>query len=138
MYNGAFSIGGLLPVIPGPCGLYRAETILDDNVRDSYFKVVNKEPSEKGLVEGNLSIAEDRVLSNYSVIKIKEKYMAFNPLAVFYFEAETDIEKFILQRRRWINGSVAGYLYLLIWKFWEFWKWETSIWRKIYVWILLV
>ena len=138
VYNGAFHIGGLLPVIPGPCGLYRASVVLRDEVRDTYFKVVNEEPDKTGLILGNLRIAEDRVLSFYSVTKVKEKYMAFNPLAVFYFEAETDLQKFMLQRRRWINGSVAGYIFLLVLQFSDFLRWETSYIRKFYVWTLLV
>ncbi|QKF93524.1 chitin synthase [Fadolivirus algeromassiliense] len=139
VYNGAFHLGGLLPVIPGPCGLYRASDLLQNNVRDSYFKVVNEEPSKTGLVLGNLRIAEDRVLSYYSVIKTEErKSMAFNPLAVFYFEAETDLQKFILQRRRWINGSVAGYIYLLFQNFSDFRQWDAPFYRKVYVWILLM
>lgn len=138
VYNGAFHIGGLLPVIPGPCGLYRATVVLDDNVRESYFRVVNEDPDKTGLVLGNLRIAEDRVLSFYSVTKVKDYYMAFNPLAVFYFEAETDIQKFMLQRRRWINGSVAGYIYLLFLQFRDFFDWQTSYLRKLFVWILLM
>lgn len=139
VYNGAFHMGGLLPVIPGPCGLYRASDLLQDNVRNSYFNVVNEEPSKTGLVLGNLRIAEDRILSYYSVIKTSEqKRMAFNPLAVFYFEAETDLEKFILQRRRWINGSVAGYIYLLFQNFQDFREWDAPFYRKTYIWILLM
>lgn len=138
-YNGAFSLGGLLPVIPGPCGLYRASDILQNNVRNSYFNVVNKEPSETGLIEGNLRIAEDRILTYYAVTKTKEeKYLAFNPLAVFYFEAETDLQKLMFQRRRWINGSVAGYIYLLFVNFADFKEWNVGMIRKIYVWLLLM
>ena len=139
VYNGAFSLGGLLPVIPGPCGLYRAADLLQDRVRDSYFNVVNEEPHKTGLILGNLRIAEDRILSYYSVIKPEERRrMAFNPLAVFYFEAETDLQKFILQRRRWINGSVAGYIYLLFLNFSDFKNWDANIFRKIYIWFLLM
>lgn len=139
VYNGAFSLGGLLPVIPGPCGMYRAEDLLQDQVRDSYFNVVNEEPHKTGLILGNLRIAEDRILSYYSVIKPKDRRrMAFNPLAVFYFEAETDLQKFILQRRRWINGSVAGYIYLLFLNFTDFKNWDANIFRKIYIWFLLM
>lgn len=138
VYNGAFSIGGLLPVIPGPCGLYRAKYLLEDNVRDSYFRVVNEEPHKTGLILGNLRIAEDRVLSCYSVTKTSEPTsMTFNPLAVFYFEAETNLEKLVLQRRRWINGSVAGYIYLLFVNFSDFKNWNAFILRKIYIWLLL-
>lgn len=139
VYNGAFSLGGLLPVIPGPCGLYRASDLLQDHVRESYFNVVNEEPINTGLVLGNLRIAEDRILTYYAATKTKdEKYLSFNPLALFYFEAETDLQKFILQRRRWINGSVAGYIYLLFENFHEFKQWNAPIIRKIYIWLLLL
>ena len=138
VYNGAFSLGGLLPVIPGPCGLYRAEDLLKDNIRDAYFNLVNSEPSETGWVLANLRIAEDRVLSYYSVIKSeREVRMAFNPLAVFYFEAETELKKLMFQRRRWINGSAASYIYLLLIRRKEFWAWKTSLKRRFYMAILL-
>lgn len=138
-YNGAFSLGGLLPVIPGPCGLYRASDLLQNKVRNSYFDVVNKEPSETGLIEGNLRIAEDRILTYYAVTKTaEERYLSFNPLAVFYFEAETELQRLMFQRRRWINGSVAGYIYLLFLNFNDFREWNVFILRKIYVWILLM
>ncbi len=139
VYNGAFSFGGFMPVIPGPCGLYRATDLLKDSVRDWYFGVVNEEPDKTGIVLGNLRIAEDRILSYASVIKAEEtKLMAFNPLAVFYFEAETDLQKFILQRRRWINGSVAGYIYLLFQNYSHFLGWDVFFIRKAYIWILLM
>lgn len=138
IYNGAFSMGGMLPVIPGPCGLYRASDILQNNVRDWYFGIVNEEPDQTGLVLGNLRIAEDRVLSYASVLKAKdEKYMAFNPHAIFYFEAELELMKFVLQRRRWINGSVAGYIWLIFMAFSDYMGWKTSCVRKFYIWFLL-
>ena len=35
------------------------------------------------------------------------------PSTVFYFESEGTLREFVLQRRRWLNGTTAGYLYLL-------------------------
>lgn len=138
LYNGAFSLGGYLPVIPGPCGLYRSSDVLQDNVRYWYFDIVNKEPHQTGLVLGNLRIAEDRILSYSVVLKTKEeRKMAFIPLSIFYFEAELELEKFILQRRRWINGSIAGYFYLLVTDTKHLSNWRTNIFRKIYVTFLL-
>ena len=138
VYNGAFDLGGLLPVIPGPCGMYRAEDLLTDKVRDAYFNLVNEEPSKTGIVLGNLRIAEDRVLSYYSVIKSgSKKKMSFNPLAVFYFEGETDLKTLMLQRRRWINGSIAGYIYLLFVKNKDFREWQAPFYRKAYCYFLL-
>jgi len=139
LYNGAFSLGGYLPVVPGPCGIYRSRDILVDDVRYWYFDIVNQEPSETGLILGNLRIAEDRILSYSVVLKNNEEQkMAFVPSAVFYFEAELDLERFILQRRRWINGSVAGYFYLLITNPEHLIKWNTNIFRKLYVVFLLL
>ena len=136
LYNGAFSLGGMLPVIPGPCGLYRAKHILVDRVRNAYFDLVNKEPSEKGLILGGLCIAEDRILTYYSVINTG-KTMAFNPLAVFRFEAEEKLEMFLVQRRRWVVGSVDGYLYLLFKCSKDFRNWDTNPVRKGYMGMLL-
>jgi chitin synthase len=138
VYNGAFSIVGFLPVIPGPCGLYRSSILLKDEVRYWYFDLVNKEPTETGLVLGNLRIAEDRILS-YSVLLKNEEpaNMMFVPESVFYFEAETSLKQFILQRRRWINGTVAGYIYLLMIEPEHFIKWNINIFRKMYILFLL-
>lgn len=139
IYNGAFSLGGFLPVIPGPCGLYRARDILQDSARDWYFGIVNEDPSKTGLVLGNLKIAEDRILSYASVLKVEgNKRMAFVPLALFYFEAETNLEKFMLQRRRWINGSVAGYIYMLFFRPDHIFNWNGGFVRKFYIWLLLL
>ncbi len=139
LYNGAFSLGGCLPVIPGPCGLYRSSDMLQNHVRDWYFDIVNQEPSQTGLVLGNLRIAEDRILSYSAVLKTEEeRSMAFIPMAVFYFEAETNLKMFMLQRRRWINGSVAGYIYLLFSSFEHIRDWNTNIFRKCYIWLLLI
>lgn len=141
IYNGAFSLGGLLPVIPGPCGLYRASNLLDDDVRNYYFETVNKDPDQTGMVLGNLRIAEDRIISYASVMKSKNPsaYMKFHPLVIFYFEAETSLKNLIFQRRRWINGSVAGYLFLLFFNFTDdFLAWKAGTLRKFYIWTLLM
>ena len=139
LYNGAFSIVGFLPVVPGPCGLYRANILLKDEVRYWYFDIVNQEPSQTGLVLGNLRIAEDRILS-YSVILRGDgnNKMVFVPQSVFYFEAELDLQQFMLQRRRWINGSVAGYIYLLFTNPEHLKRWRTNIFKKTYIFLLLL
>lgn len=147
LYNGAFSlnlfgikIGGLLPVLPGPCGMHKAKNLLNDTIRNYYFDKVNSDPDETGMIQGNLNIAEDRILTYAAAIKssIKGAYMEFNPLAVFYFEAETVLRNFMFQRRRWINGSVAGYIVLLFISFMDFVTWKTNIIRKFYIWLLLM
>ena len=139
VYNPAFSIFGFLPVIPGPCGMYRCEDALQDDARNWYFDVINATPNETGLILGNLKIAEDRVLSYASILKLKHtRFMGFVDEAMFYFEAETNLDSFLYQRRRWINGTFAGYWYLLIKHPKIFWNWNASIFRKICVYFLLL
>jgi len=147
-YLGAFSTFGMLPVIPGPCGLYRYPAICDKEKRkalhekfvltsnddvetnthshspnnteeaidviDYYVQTVSLNPDETGMLLGSLLLAEDRILSYGVVMKTKERYHTkYEQNACFYFEAETEAQPFLQQRRRWINGTFAGYLWIL-------------------------
>ena len=136
VYNGAFSLGGVLPVIPGPCGLYRSTSVLNNDVRNEYFGALNANADKVGIVLGNLKIAEDRLLTYLSIFKNNGSNMVFVPMAIFYFEAEVELKRFLLQRRRWINGSMAGYVYLLLTNPSIIFNWKANIIRKIYVIIL--
>lgn len=148
-YVGAFSTFGMLPVIPGPCGLYRFEAICNIEKRnklreeyeeisldvvcaatiakhedvknneyidaiDFYIKTVSLNPDETGMLLGSLLLAEDRILSYAAVLKTDKRFHTkYEPNACFYFEAETNPTTLLQQRRRWINGTLAGYLWLL-------------------------
>ena len=124
-----------IPVLPGPCGLYRSNDILgnkfskDGNAINWYFNIVNAVngfPNENGLILGNLSIAEDRVLTYASILQCENNFnpvLAYVPNALFYFEAETSMDKFVYQRRRWIDGTFAGYVFLLLTQPWHLWNW---------------
>ena len=57
---------GFLPVLPGPCGLYRYADLRKGRYR-KYFEVVNKPSEECGLWLANLKIAEDRIPSLFAV-----------------------------------------------------------------------
>ena len=108
-------------------------------VRDYYFNVVNSNPNETVLVLGNLRIAEDRVLSYASIFKAKpyNLRLGYCPKA-FKFEAEVSLKSFISQRRRWINGTFAGYLYLLFFESDIFCKWQANPARKFFVYLILL
>ncbi|KNC77895.1 hypothetical protein SARC_09652 [Sphaeroforma arctica JP610] len=110
-FLGAFSLMGMLPVIPGPAGLWRMSDC-GGAPMDYYINYINNISAEDGLIKGNLLLAEDRILS-YAVCLMTGKYTRWVPMAVFYTEAETDIKSFITQRRRWINGTMACYIFLL-------------------------
>ena len=86
----------------------------EESAIEYYTEAVKKNPEEVGMVEASLMLAEDRILSYGSVIKAQKRARtAYVPDAVFYFEAETRPVQLLQQRRRWINGTVAGYIWLL-------------------------
>eukprot|EP01052_Picozoa_sp_SAG31_P025544 SAG31_NODE_2244_length_6101_cov_2.601133_3_plen_773_part_00 len=121
---------GFLPVLPGPCALYRYDQLKQRC--DKYFEIVNKPANECGLWLANLKIAEDRIPSMLAVfpmnaLQLSAQEHGFNcrpddrPFkthwvrdAVFYFEAETSLKMLVLQRRRWLNGTLAGNVYMAV------------------------
>ena len=125
-------------VIPGPCGLYRSEDIFDSNVIGHYLNVMNVSVETLGLIYGNLRIVEDRVFAYSAILNNsqKNKRMSYVTCAVFYVDPILDMKKFLLQRRRWINGTIAGFLYLVNFSKSHFVNWKTSIIRKFSVFFL--
>lgn len=123
-----------LPVIPGPCGLFRMSDVTDTilaRVRD----IVTNPAERDSIVEANLKIAEDRILSylllfmgkcvpcfrltlcllhcHRCMIRYGGKQTHWVPDVLFFFESEDNIGEFVRQRRRWLNGTTAGYLWLV-------------------------
>ncbi|KNC87237.1 hypothetical protein SARC_00623 [Sphaeroforma arctica JP610] len=130
-FLGAFSLIGMLPVIPGPAGLWRM-SVVGGKPMDYYIDYVNSIKPEDGLIMGNLLLAEDRILS-YAACLMTGKYTRWVPKAVFYTEAETDSKSFLTQRRRWINGTSASYLYLLFFSPGVIFRGSHSWWFKIVI-----
>eukprot|EP01094_Clydonella_sp_ATCC50884_P021662 TRINITY_DN4818_c0_g1_i1.p1 TRINITY_DN4818_c0_g1~~TRINITY_DN4818_c0_g1_i1.p1 ORF type:complete len:1253 (+),score=304.11 TRINITY_DN4818_c0_g1_i1:1139-4897(+) len=166
-YMGAFALTGFLPVIPGPCGLYRwslmseqGQTTLlygeEEEEEDAgltaeevakraesalswYFDLVNKPPEETDLTLATLMIAEDRVLSASAVVKTKRQcHMGLVPDALFYFDREGSIENLIAQRRRWLNGTAAGYYYFTVQDWESIWKCHAPLHLRASMWTLLL
>lgn len=137
VFVGAFALFGFLPVVPGPCGLYRWNFMVGKPL-DWYFDTVNTPTAESGIILSNLKIAEDRILSYSAVLKTREEtIMCVVPNAEFYFEAETDLAQLAKQRRRWINGTFAGYLYLISHPRLLFFESKMNILRKLGVFLLI-
>lgn len=126
---------GYLPVLPGPCAMFRTAAIQDHPLKEvrpdvqpavqgvlhGYFTLASMKAYEVGLLLANLLIAEDRVPSLLVVFAPPSGdghaaqcfYSHWVHDAVFYFEAETDLKALITQRRRWNNGTFAGHCYML-------------------------
>jgi cellulose synthase/poly-beta-1,6-N-acetylglucosamine synthase-like glycosyltransferase len=62
----AFSAAGFMPVLPGPCGMFRMSSIRG-LCCERYFDFVHQTPTQLGLMGSNLCLAEDRVLTLESV-----------------------------------------------------------------------
>lgn len=148
---GAFALAGCLPVLPGPCGLYRRETIIS-GAGEFYHAFLSMEVDNIGLTEANVMIAEDRVLSispffskyvkdsssTDELVNYPGMQTQIAPHATFYYEAETSIMSLVKQRRRWINGTIAAYLWLLFKKPSLIWNsFNISIWRKLLIYFLI-
>lgn len=179
-FNIPFSFCGMLPVIPGPCGLYNFKLLhwnmpekkmipvasstqiheqssshpspqplqslqLSEEKKDVviyvksdkqdaidyYTEKVKQNPEETGMIEASLMLAEDRILSYACVLLANKRcYTIYVPDAIFYFEAETQPTQLLQQRRRWINGTVAGYIWLLS-NINLLWTCKLRLWEKL-------
>lgn len=101
----AFHLAGMLPVIPGPCGLSRRADMKGEawvstcgikswssmltkssRLQRWYFETVHTPPERQDIYLGNLLLAEDRVLCYAAALKTeKPRYTALVPRATFYF-----------------------------------------------------
>lgn len=139
----AFDSVGFMPVLPGPCGLYRFNEWgnLKQGIMHEYFSLVHK-PVDN-IVFGNVQLAEDRIPSCLLVFRHDEQAKprtGFVHDAIFYFEAEKPLGQLVKQRRRWLNGTYAAYL----WVHREGWVWRgghhflTKLFAAVFVLLNLV
>eukprot|EP01084_Bolivina_argentea_P245190 410572_1 len=132
---GCYLLGGFLPVIPGPCGFYRARNyLLNDEIRNWYFDQINKknDPENMNLILGNMKLAEDRILTITSIFNYDGSVRhAIIPECIFYFDPQPTLISLMKQRRRWINGSIATIIYVL--RKVSFTRWKVNYFRRLYV-----
>ncbi|KAF6072685.1 Chitin synthase family protein [Candida albicans] len=110
------SVFGFISVLPGAFSAYRYEALLNVNGEgplEKYFKgEYLHQMTTEGIFTSNMYLAEDRILCFELVAKKNHNYIL---RYVNEAKAETDvpenIDEFVLQRRRWLNGSMfaAGY-----------------------------
>jgi hypothetical protein len=113
---------GFLPVLPGPCSLYRFKHLA--GVMHEYFSLTTQklEVDGSGIILGNVQLAEDRFPPVLLAFRdendckdagISKPRTGFVRDAVFYFEAEKPLSQFVKQRRRWINGGFIAVYWVL-------------------------
>jgi chitin synthase len=153
----AFSITGYLPVLPGPCVLFRIsdlsykrkceidpldyidrEIINYETPMTHYFNIINLPENKDNLVTGNIKLAEDRIPS-YSIITHNKEnaYTALVDGAIFKSQSEMTLKQFLFQRRRWINGSLYCNIWNLFVKPEYIWNSNMKLSKKIFVFIML-
>ena len=88
-----------------------------------YFKLFTR--SNKGLILGNVELVEDRIPG--TLLAFPPKPSKLDPVqppegwsrtgfvhdAIFYMEAEKPLSQLVKQRRRWLNGTFATYIWML-------------------------
>lgn len=145
---------GFITVLPGAFSAYRYEALLNVDGKgplEKYFKgeflhastqvdddddekkLKEKNFKEAGLFTSNMYLAEDRILCFELVAKKGHNYIL---RYVNEATAETDvpesIDEFVLQRRRWLNGSMFAACYSVVhWT--KIWKSNHSLLRKLFL-----
>ncbi len=84
---------------------------------EHFTQLITTPPRDTNLVIENVKLAEDRIPS-YAILThgAPGSYTTWVDGSVFDFQAETDIEAFAKQRRRWINGALFSYIWLALMK----------------------
>ena len=75
----------------------------DNQVQDTTFKLTE-------FLRLHLRLAEDRILS-FATVFCSGYGTKWIPGATFYYEPEVTFDMLLKQRRRWINGTAASFLY---------------------------
>lgn len=114
-----FNVLGALPVLPGPCQLIwweHLETSTDNekSVLDMYFHHLNIDITKSGIIRTNTLLAEDRILSFAMVLRTMNLSTVWVSGATFSYEPMTTWVQLLGQRRRWVNGTIATYIFYLL------------------------
>lgn len=150
------SVFGFISVLPGAFSAYRYVALLNDvngkGPLEKYFKgeflhssgeldpnddeyVLKSQQlkEEAGIFTSNMYLAEDRILCYELVAKRGCSWLLRYCKSA---SAETDVPdrlaEFVLQRRRWLNGSFFAAIYSLV-HFPKIWTSSHSIGRKIFL-----
>lgn len=148
------SVFGFISVLPGAFSVYRWDALLNvdgqgplekyfkgeflhlstqiDDEEDDEIELKEKNFQEAGIFTSNMYLAEDRILCFELVAKRDKNYVLRYVSAA---KAETDvpehIDDFVLQRRRWLNGSLFAAVYSIIhWT--QLWRSNHSLLRKLW------
>ncbi len=117
---------GFMPVLPGPCNMWRLSLITDagdepggtsSSAVANFDEIMNESKQSDELLKANIRLAEDRLLTLAALaFSARRENVQLNwvPGAVFYYQAEPTFTALFSQRRRWNNGTLACHMDVLI------------------------
>ncbi|RWQ96216.1 chitin synthase A [Paecilomyces variotii] len=125
---------GFISVLPGAFSAYRYVALQNDKngqgPLEKYFAGEKMHGANAGIFTANMYLAEDRILCFEIVTKRNCRWIL---QYVKSSTGETDVPdrmaEFILQRRRWLNGSFFAAVYSIT-HFYQIWRSDHSFMRK--------
>ena len=126
---------GFISVLPGAFSAYRYLALQNDKTGqgplEKYFKGEEMHGADAGIFTANMYLAEDRILCFELVAKRNCRWIL---QYVKSSTGETDVPdtmaEFIMQRRRWLNGSFFAAIYALV-HFYQINRTKHSFMRKL-------
>lgn len=126
---------GFISVLPGAFSAYRYIALQNDKTGagplEKYFAGEKMHGANAGIFTANMYLAEDRILCFELVAKRKCRWIL---QYVKSSTGETDVPdtmaEFIMQRRRWLNGSFFAAVYALT-HFYQIYRSDHSFTRKL-------
>mmetsp|Transcript_878 Transcript_878/g.2656 ORF Transcript_878/g.2656 Transcript_878/m.2656 type:complete len:708 (+) Transcript_878:298-2421(+) len=103
---------GFQMILCGPCTMVRASNVTPE-VLDNFFEMMNKDPALGGVMLANLQLTEDMAFGCYLYAHNSKGKTGYVPDAYFNYDVETQPDRYLKQRRRWMNGIIAGMNHLL-------------------------
>lgn len=105
---------GFISVLPGAFSAYRYKAIQGAPLR-AYFKSITSPLGDLGPFEGNMYLAEDRILCFELLAKSKCQWtMHYVKNAIARTDVPSNLVDLIAQRRRWLNGSFFATVFVLL------------------------
>ena len=109
---------GLARVFTGPCQLFRRDFFEGETLHKFFAHL--KQPLRPGQIfDANMCLVEDFMLTIFSFLGDVAPehrgllHASLVPAAVHYFPLEDTFQKMMGQRRRWHNGNMGVYLWIL-------------------------
>lgn len=126
------SVFGFVTVLPGAFSAYRYEALIGDPI-EKYLKGEDlKKNNDDGIFNANMYLAEDRILCFELVAKRGERWiLKYINTAGAYTDVPEQLDDFISQRRRWLNGSFFAAVYSVC-NFYKIWFTDHSLSRKLF------